>query len=113
MGQAELRHDGVLRSSPRAAVSLRHRPILMWRTEVGKLGEVVLMWPHPVLRHLPVRQDGEHVIAHIIGRLASELLYLLPLRSEDGDLLGMSLPLPLDPATANRREERSLPKTDL
>src|SRR5215203_6089731 len=59
---------GVLRSSPRAAVSLCHRPILMWRPEVGELGEEVLVWSHLVLRHPPVRQDGEHVIAHIIGQ---------------------------------------------
>ena len=26
------------------------------------------MWSYLVLRHPPVRQDGEHVIAHIIGQ---------------------------------------------
>src|SRR5215210_6777137 len=51
--------------------------------------------------------------AGVIGRLASEVLYLLLVRSEDGDLLGMSLPLHLDPAPAIRRDQRSLPKTDL
>src|SRR5215216_735808 len=64
----ELRLFGFLRSSPRAAVSLRPRPVLMWRPEVGELGEEVLVWPHFVLRHPPVRQDGEHVIAYIIGQ---------------------------------------------
>src|SRR5829696_1902871 len=59
---------GVLRSSTRAAVSLCHRPVFVWRTEVGELGEEVLVWSHLVLRHPPVRQDGEHVIAHIIGQ---------------------------------------------
>src|SRR5215212_7526217 len=59
---------GGLRSSTRAAGSLCHRPVFVWRTEVGELGEEVLVWPHPVLRHPPVRQDGEHVIAHIIGQ---------------------------------------------
>src|SRR5829696_7477947 len=50
---------GVLGSSPRAAVSLRHRPVLVWRPEVGELGEEVVVWPHLVLRHPPVRQDGD------------------------------------------------------
>src|SRR5215212_6595382 len=59
---------GVLRSSTRAAVSLCHRPVFVWRTEVGELGEEVLVWSHLVLRHPPVRQDGENVIAHIIGQ---------------------------------------------
>src|ERR671920_1838993 len=62
-----------------------------------------------VLQHVG---DALHE-AGVIGRLASEVLYLLLVRSEDGDLLGMSLPFYLDPATAIRREKRSLPKTDL
>src|SRR5215207_1116486 len=58
---------GVLRSSPRAAVSLHHRPVLVWRPEVGELGEEVVVWPHLVLCHLPVRQDGKQGIGHIVG----------------------------------------------
>src|SRR5215217_4074311 len=67
-GFSEVSLYGVLRSSTRAAVSLCHRPVFVWRTEVGELGEEVLVWSHFVLRHPTVRQDGEHVIAHIIGQ---------------------------------------------
>src|SRR5215212_2811645 len=58
---------GRVGSSPRVAVSLRLRPVLVWRPEVGELGEEVVVWPHLVLRHPPVRQDGDQVIAHIVG----------------------------------------------
>jgi hypothetical protein len=47
--------------------SLRLGPVLVWRPEVGKLGEEVVVWPHLVLRHLPVRQDSEQAINHIVG----------------------------------------------
>src|SRR5919112_641919 len=67
-GFSEVSLYGVLRSSTRAAVSLCHRPVFVWRTEGGELGEEVLVWSHLVLRHPPVRQDGEHVIAHVIGQ---------------------------------------------
>src|SRR5919112_5049359 len=66
-GFSEVSLYGVLRSSTRAAVSLCHRPVLVWRPEVGELGEEVLVWSHLVLRHPPVRQDGDQAITHIIG----------------------------------------------
>ena len=62
-----LQQSGPVRSSPRTAVSLRLSPVLVWRPEVWELGEQVVVWPHPVLRHLPVREDGRHQIAHIVG----------------------------------------------
>ncbi len=46
---------------------LRHRPVLVWRPEVGELGEKVVVWPHLVLRHLPGGYDGDQAIAHIVG----------------------------------------------
>jgi hypothetical protein len=52
---------------PCLRVPLRSRPILVWGTEVGKLGEEVLARPHVVLFHPPVPQDVDHIIAHVIG----------------------------------------------
>ena len=40
---------------------------LVWRPQVGELGKEVVVWPHFVLRHLPVRQEGEQGIGHIVG----------------------------------------------
>ena len=48
-------------------LSLRLRPVLVWRPEVGELGEEVVVWAHLVLRHPPFRQDGDQAIAHIVG----------------------------------------------
>ena len=43
----------------RATVDLRLRPVLVWRPKVGELRQEVVVWPHLVLRHPPVRQDGD------------------------------------------------------
>src|SRR5215204_3937504 len=51
--------------------SLRFRPVLVWWPEVGELGEEVIVWSHLVLRHPPVRQDGDQVIAHVVGEQAT------------------------------------------
>src|SRR5918998_1767287 len=54
--------------SPHAVVSLRPCPVFVWRPEVGELGEEVLVWPHPVLCHPPVRQEGHKRIGYIVGK---------------------------------------------
>src|SRR5215203_7420077 len=51
--------------------------------------------------------------AGVIGRLPSEVLRLLLVRDDEGDLLGMSPTVHLDPAPAICRDQRSLPKTHL
>src|SRR5919204_748523 len=52
-------------------VSSRLRPVFVWRPEVWELGEQVVVWTHPVLHHLPVREDGDIGIAHIVGEQAT------------------------------------------
>src|SRR5215208_2678062 len=58
---------GIIASLRTSPLMPREPSRLVWRPEVGKLGEEVIVWPHLVLRHLPVRQVGEKGIAHIVG----------------------------------------------
>src|SRR5215212_8670772 len=43
-------------------LSVRLRSVLVRRPEVGELAQEVVVWPHLVLRHPPVCQDGNQVI---------------------------------------------------
>src|SRR5215218_3809334 len=56
--------------------------------------------------------DAAHE-AGVIRRLAAEVLFLLLVRDDEGHLLGSSPPVHLDPAPIIRRDQRSVPKTDL
>jgi hypothetical protein len=51
--------------------------------------------------------------AGVIGRLAREVLQFALVGSEEGDLLGMSPPVHLEPTPAIRRDQCSGPKTDV
>ena len=52
-----------------------------------ELGEQVVVWPHPVLRHLPVREDGRHesptssVSARAIVRVGNRALGVVSMMS--------------------------------
>jgi hypothetical protein len=58
---------GVIASLRTSPLMPREPSRLVWRPEVGELGEEVLVWPHPVLRYLPVCQECQKGIDHIVG----------------------------------------------
>jgi hypothetical protein len=51
--------------------------------------------------------------AGVIRRFAADVRLLLLVRDEEDDLLGSSPPLHLGPARVIRRDQRSVPETDL
>jgi hypothetical protein len=76
-----------------------------------------LRQPLGLLRRVPtcvLQTVGDAVHeAGVIRRLAAEVRLLLLVRDEEGDLLGSSPLVHLDQACVIRRDQRSVPKTDL
>src|SRR5215213_11028119 len=76
-----------------------------------------LRQPLGLLRRVPtcvLQTVGDAVHeAGVIRRLAAEVRLLLLVRDEEGDLLGSSPLVHVDQARVIRRDQRSVPKTDL